>query len=108
MTTPFTPGPWTARTGRANSAVYCGAYAVAIGITHPEDAQVIAAAPMRLAEAKVLRCLVTSRRFQGMTVAEALAELADNGCGHDDGEAIRYAETVSALNLLYGRGGCKG
>lgn len=39
-------------------------------------------------EAGVLLCLATSPRFQGMTVREALGELANNGCGHDGGTAL--------------------
>ena len=48
-----------------------------------------------LNEAKVLRCLATSPRFQRMSVAEALAELKINGMGHDDGAAIAQAERVA-------------
>lgn len=39
-----TPGPWEARTGRANTAVYAGAYAVAVGCKEA-DARLIAAVP---------------------------------------------------------------
>lgn len=52
------------------------------------NARLIAAAPGLLREAQVLRCLATSPRYQGMTVAAALAELAANGCGHDGGAAL--------------------
>lgn len=55
------------------------------------DASLIAAAPDLLGEAQVLRCLASSPRFQAMTVADALAELAANGCGHDGGAAIAKA-----------------
>jgi hypothetical protein len=56
------------------------------------DSRLANAAPLLLAEAGVLRCLATSPRFQSMTVADALAELAINGCGHDGGAAIAAAE----------------
>jgi len=56
------------------------------------DASLIAAAPDLLGEAQVLRCLASSPRFQAMTVADALAELAANGCGHDGGAAIAKAK----------------
>lgn len=50
-----TPGPWVAKTGRANTSVYAGAYAVAVGCC-PADARLIAAAPALLQAARrVLR-----------------------------------------------------
>lgn len=53
--------------------------------------KLILAAPELYGEAQTLRCLATSPRLQSMTVAEALAELKLNGCGHDDGAALAKA-----------------
>ena len=53
--------------------------------------RLMAAAPALHSEATVLRCLASSPRFQSMTVAQAMAELANNGCGHDGGAALAAA-----------------
>jgi hypothetical protein len=46
-------------------------------------------------EARILKCLASSPRFAAMTVRDALAELAENGCGHDGGAALAKAEGKS-------------
>lgn len=43
-----TPGSWMTKRGRANWAIYAGAYAVAVGVDHGADANLIAAAPALL------------------------------------------------------------
>lgn len=95
-----TPGPWIYQEEKSGLGGYVwhiyadsarsGAKLPAISDTEA-NARLIAAAPDLYGEAQVLRCLATSPRFQTMTVAEALAELANNGCGHDGGAAIAKA-----------------
>jgi hypothetical protein len=85
------PQLWSTRVNGAHG----GAVAMAIGKDKAEctaNALLISAAPQLLAEAKVLRCLVTSPRFRKMNVDEALQELRANDCGHDGGVAISKAE----------------
>lgn len=66
MTDKHTPGPWAARTGRANTTVYAGpAYAVALGC-RAADARLIAAAP-ELLEA----CRAVVDRWERGDLAEA-------------------------------------
>lgn len=113
--TKHTPGPWRLGDGAAVSeltivsdAVGAGYFGAIGGATqrdpHPvhgggisqetaeANARLMIAAPELLAEARVLRCLATSPRFQAMTVSEAFEELAENGAGHDNGAAIAKAE----------------
>jgi hypothetical protein len=47
MSGQHTPGPWVAKTGTANTSVYSGAFAVAVGCKE-SDARLIAAAPALL------------------------------------------------------------
>lgn len=100
-----TPGPWTAfykaKYDEWHVSVPMEGATMKLGLFHggiptaticrEYDARLIAAAPELLNEAQSLRCLATSPRFQRMTVADALAELKMNGCGHDDGAAIAKA-----------------
>lgn len=60
------------------------------GIDNPD------AVPDLLIEAAVLMCLASSPRFRSMTVADALAELSANGCGHDGGAALAKANGAGA------------
>lgn len=92
-----TPGPWVAndRTVSFEGAGHrilaeCGQSTYVR--TDQANARLIAAAPDLLIEAQVLRCLATSPRFHGMTVSQALAEMKENGMGHDDGAAIAKVE----------------
>jgi hypothetical protein len=62
-----------------------------VDIAHESDARLMAAALELYSEAEVLRCLATSPRLQKMRVADALAELRANGCGHDEGAALAKA-----------------
>lgn len=111
MSAAHTPGPWqvTALSGGCSISVSNAATPSRTGVTvafvHPEDdhhealreaeanARLIAAAPLLLGEAQVLRCLATSPRFAAMTVADALAELSANGCGHDGGAALAKVQS---------------
>lgn len=112
----FTRGPWVAHAFGGTFYVFAGGGEAMVADSHPglddpphiarirgvgrgaseaeqkANAALIAAAPGLLAEAQVLRCLASSPRFQHITVAEALEELAANGCGHDGGAAIAKAE----------------
>ena len=104
-----TPGPWvvddfqdrlrvwkqqtsTHRTGVADICIFRGIQERGPSAQEEANARLIAAAPGLYTEAQVLRCLASSPRFQSMTVADALAELTANGCGHDGGAAIAKAE----------------
>lgn len=93
-----TPGPWSLEYD--GSVVIGGQIAISPGSIGPDDVsgeerkancRLIAAAPELLTQASVLHCLGTSKRFQTMTVADALAELRRNECGYDDGVAIAKA-----------------
>lgn len=103
-----TPGPWVPNKhseatvmggpdgGRAVAS--CGGYSDnrledSGSSENLANARLVAAAPDLLKEARLLRCLVSSSRFQQMTVASALAELEVNtGFSHDNGAAISKAE----------------
>lgn len=107
--TKWTPGPWNVVTGLTDETAVASVWPVPSwkplqvkaqclvdSGAAEANARLIAAAPELFREAEVLRCLATSPRFQTMTVAEALAELAANGCGHDGGAALARARGETA------------
>lgn len=93
----LTPGPWYLDPTWGPSEEFPNWAAIKIGVSAVSghigaaNARLIVAAPDLLNEARVLRCLATSPRYQQMTVADALREMKENGIGHDDGASIAKA-----------------